>query len=698
MIKFLEYFINNSRLNYALLVFLLFLGVKAYIDIPKEMFPVVELDKILVRGNYAGTSASNMDKMAVRDIEDEMSNISGIDKTETTISPGAFTMVLTLNENADKINLLNNIKDAITLSKQYLPSDMNEPTVTIAEKNKPLIKLSLSSQNLTRAQMIETAKEVKSKISKLKGISDVEIRGDADEEVSIKINSEAIMAYGLQPASIINAIKNLSYIYPIGDIEERGEFVFISTVNGKTDAKDWQESILSIDDKYLRLGDIARVELTFPQTSTISTFNNNETLTLVLSKSEEANAIALSTEIQKFVQKLQPSYKDVIFDFYTDSSVPIKERLNTVISNLMLGLILVFLSLYILINLRIAFIVAMGIPFSFIIGLLFIYYLGYSINIVSLLGALIVIGIVVDDAIVVSENIQRQIDEGMEINEASIVGVKEMMLPVSLATITTAAAFLPMFLMHGEIALFLILVPIVVVMILIGSLLESFFFLPLHAREFLKKSNNFVDWTATQNFYEKLLSFHIHYKKTFLLIFLILIPMLTVVTAKSMKFQFFPNFDGNNLYISAKLDINTPIEDTFIVAKAIESEIMKHAEEFSLKSTSATAGYRRSLSGETEFNNNVIYITLELYDRKDTNWISEYISPVLNFSFDFHNADKRREKQTFELSPRLREIIEPFKEKYSMLELGVSEDKPGLIRSDIQINLSGSEDAVLEKV
>jgi hydrophobic/amphiphilic exporter-1 (mainly G- bacteria), HAE1 family len=505
------------------------------------------------------------------------------------------------------------------------------------------------------------------------------------------------MAYGLQPASIINAIKNLSYIYPIGDIEERGEFVFISTVNGKTDAKDWQESILSIDDKYLRLGDIARVELTFPQTSTISTFNNNETLTLVLSKSEEANAIALSTEIQKFVQKLQPSYKDVIFDFYTDSSVPIKERLNTVISNLMLGLILVFLSLYILINLRIAFIVAMGIPFSFIIGLLFIYYLGYSINIVSLLGALIVIGIVVDDAIVVSENIQRHIDEGMEINEASIVGVKEMMLPVSLATITTAAAFLPMFLMHGEIALFLILVPIVVVMILIGSLLESFFFLPLHAREFLKKSNNFVDWTATQNFYEKLLSFHIHYKKTFLLIFLILIPMLTVVTAKSMKFQFFPNFDGNNLYISAKLDINTPIEDTFIVAKAIESEIMKHAEEFSLKSTSATAGYRRSLSGETEFNNNVIYITLELYDRKDTNWISEYISPVLNFSFDFHNADKRREKQTFELSPRLREIIEPFKEKYSMLELGVSEDKPGLIRSDIQINLSGSEDAVLEK-
>jgi len=227
-------------------------------------------------------------------------------------------------------------------------------------------------------------------------------------------------------------------------------------------------------------------------------------------------------------------------------------------------------------------------------------------------------------------------------------------------------------------------------------LIESFFFLPLHAQEFLKKSHNLIDWTGTQNFYEKLLSFHIHYKKLFLVTFLIIIPILTVITAKSMKFQFFPNFDGNNLYISGKLDINTPIEDTFEVAKKIEAELMKHGEEFSLKSTSTTTGYRRSLSGETEFNNNVFYITMELYDRKDTNWISAYVNPLLNFSFNFNDPDKRRDKQTFELSPRAREIIEPFREKYKMLELGVMEDKPGLIRSDIQVNLSGSNDAVLE--
>ena len=687
---------DNSRLNYALLVFLLYLGVNAYINIPKEMFPVVELDKISVRGSYAGASAANMDKMAVRDIEDAMSNISGVDKTETTIAPGAFTMILTLNENANKINILNNVKDAIALSKQYLPSDMNDPTATIIDKNKSLIRISLSSASLNRAALTEAAKEIKSKISKIKEIADVGIRGDADEEVSIKIDSEAIVAYSLDPSAVINAITNLSYTYPVGNIEQKGAFAFISTVNGKTDAAEWEESILSIGDKYIRLGDIATVELIYPQTSTISTFNNKETLTLVIHKSEEGDSLKLSKEVREKVKRLENEYKELIFNLYGDSSIPIKKRLNTVISNLMFGLILVFLSLFILINLRIAFIVTLGIPFSFIIGLLFIYHLGYTINVVSLLGALIVIGIVVDDAIVVSENIQRHIDEGMDVKEASIVGVKEMLLPVTLATLTTAAAFLPMFLMHGDIALFLILVPIVVVMILLGSLVESFFFLPLHARELLKRSHDLVNWEPLQNFYERVLSFHIHYKKTFLVTFLLLIPILTVVTAKSMKFQFFPNFDGNNLYVSAKLDINTPIEETFLVAKEIEAEIMKHAEEFSLKSIGATSGYRRSLSGETEFNNNVIYITLELYDRVESNWISAYVNPLLDFSFEFNDPDKRRKLQTFELSPRLKEIIEPFREKYSMLELGVTEDKPGLIRSDIQVNLSGSDDVTLE--
>ena len=680
-----------------LVVFLAYMGFNAYINIPKEIFPNVELDKISVRGAYSGASATVMDKMAVRDIEEELSNINGIDKTETTITPGAFAIILTLNKSVNKVNTLSRVKDSISLTRKYLPSDMNEPVARLLDKSRSLIKLSLSSDILTKGELTAVAKEIKTKISRIKNISEILIRGDSKEEVSIRVDSQAVLAYELKHASVLRAISDLSYIFPVGDIEERGSFIYISTSNGKADVAEWEDSILNVDGKYIKLGDIAKVKIEYPQTDTLASFNNKQTLTLVISKGERGDSIALSVQLKKYIKKLEKNYKEVSFNFYQDTSKPVEKRLNTVISNLMFGLILVFLSMFILINLRIAIIVAVGIPFSFIIGLLFIYYMGYSINIVSLLGALIVIGIVVDDAIVVSENIQRHIDDGMANVDAALLGVKEMMLPVALATVSTVAAFLPMFMMSGEVALFLILIPIVVVMILLGSLLESFIFLPLHASEFLKKSNNFIDWQPFRNLYGRTLSFFINYKKTFVVLFIILIPIATIMTAKSMKFQFFPNFDGNNLYISGKLDINTPLEDTFKIASEIEREMMKYSEEFSLKSISATSGYRRSLSGETQRNNSVFFITMELYDREETSWINKYISPVLNFSFDFNNPENIRQKQTFELSPRVRELILPFKEKYNMVELGVMEDKPGLIRSDIQINLSGSNDSDLQK-
>ncbi len=696
MSKLVKYFLDNKRLNYMLLIFLAYMGFNAYINIPKEIFPNVELDKISVRGAYSGASATVMDKMAVRDIEEELSNINGIDKTETTITPGAFAIILTLNKSVDKVNTLSRVKDSIALTRQYLPLDMNEPVARILDKSRSLIKLSLSSEELTKGELTAAAKEIKTKISRIKNISEILIRGDSKEEVSIRVDSQAVLAYELKHASVLKAISDLSYIFPVGDIEQRGSFVYISTANGKGDAMEWEDSILNVDGKYIKLGDIAKVKIEYPQTDTLASFNNKQTLTLVISKGDRGDSIALSAELKVYAKKLEKNYPEVSFNFYQDTSKPVEKRLNTVISNLMFGLILVFLSMFVLINLRIALIVAMGIPFSFTIGLLFIYYMGYSINIVSLLGALIVIGIVVDDAIVVSENIQRHIDEGMANVEAAMLGVKEMMLPVTLATVSTVAAFLPMFMLTGEIALFLILIPIVVVMILLGSLLESFIFLPLHAAEFLRKSRDFVDWKPFQNLYEQALSFLIKYKKMFLVLFIVLIPIATVMTVQSMKFQFFPNFDGNNIYISGKLDINTPLEDTFKIASEIEAKMMEYSEEFSLKSISATSGYRRSLSGDTQRNNSVFFITMELYDREETSWINKYISPVLNFSFDFNNPENIRQKQTFELSPRVRELVLPFKEKYNMVELGVMEDKPGLIRSDIQINLSGSNDAMLQ--
>ncbi|MFT7824564.1 MAG: efflux RND transporter permease subunit [Sulfurimonas sp.] len=696
MMRIVEYFIRNKRLNYVLLLFLLFLGMNAYQNIPKELFPEIALDKISISGAYSGASAENLDKMAVRDIEDELGNVVGIESIETVIHPGKFTITLNLENGADKIDALNKAKDAIARSRQYLPSDMVEPTAQNVNHVRPLMSLSLSSEKLTKGGLIERAKEIKSKISRLQYVSEVSIYGDANQEVSIRLKEEQIRAYGLDPSAIIAAISSLSYIYPIGDIKQSGNYIFLSTVHGKEDEKGWESALVRVGEKQIRLGDVANIEIAYPQDQTLSTFNGRPNMTLVISKGPEGNAIELSKEIRNFAgEKLSTEYPEIFFDFYQDTSKPVEDRLNVVISNLFFGLILVFLSMALLINFRIAAVVAMGIPISFAVGLIFIYAMGYSINIVSLLGGLIVIGIVVDDAIVVGENIQRYINQGVEKKEAVIRGVKEMILPVSLATLTTIAAFLPLFMMTGEIKNFIILIPIAVIMILIGSLIESFIFLPLHAEEILKKQKNFIDWTKFQDMYESLLHKVIRFKYTFLFTFVVLIPIWTLLVLKMLNFQFFPGFDGNYLYISGKANIDTPIEETQKVAREIERFVIGHKEEYGLKATSTVTGSRVAFSGDREQGENMLYVTLELYDMKPQNFIDAFINPILTFDFNFNDPERIREHHTYEIAQKLKEQIKPLQEKYGLEELGVREQKAGLIKNDIQINLSGKDEGKL---
>jgi multidrug efflux pump subunit AcrB len=268
----------------VLLIFILFLGINAYYNIPKELFPEISLDKVSIRGAYAGASADNLDKMAVRDIEDELGNIQGIDKMETVIKSGTFSIVLHLNDGADKTDALNKAKDAIARSRQYLPADMTEPTAELLTHNRPLIRLSLSSEEMNKGELIETAKEVKSKISRNPYISEIEIYGDSDQEVSVQINEDAVRAYGLNPFDIINAVSTTSYIYPIGDIKQSGNYIFISTVNGKANKEEWESTLIKIGEKQVRLGDVATVDITYPQNTTLSTFNGRTNVTLVLSK------------------------------------------------------------------------------------------------------------------------------------------------------------------------------------------------------------------------------------------------------------------------------------------------------------------------------------------------------------------------------------------------------------------------------
>ncbi|WP_456383480.1 efflux RND transporter permease subunit, partial [Hydrogenimonas sp.] len=298
----IEYFINNRRLNYVLLLFVLIAGINAYREIPKELFPDVTLDMIDVGGGYPGSSAKILDKMAVRDIEDAIEGIGGIETTETIIVPGRFDIILTLTDDADPIDVLSKVKDAIAANRQYLPADMVEPVATLLTRKRDLLSLSLSSRTLDRRQLIDVAKEIKSRIMHRKGIAEVKIYGDSDEEILVKIDADAVAAYGISQRSLLNAISNLSYIYPAGNIEEPGNYVFLSTVHGKKSEKAWEEALIRVDGKTIRLGDVARVKRQLSRTATLSSFDTLDNVTLRVYKASEGDAIALSKSLRQFVE------------------------------------------------------------------------------------------------------------------------------------------------------------------------------------------------------------------------------------------------------------------------------------------------------------------------------------------------------------------------------------------------------------
>ena len=219
MEKFLRFFVNNSRMNYVLFILVILIGFYSYSKTPKEIFPSFELDIININGSYSGASIDMMNKIAVRDIEDELKSIEGIDEMTSVITPGTFNITVELQKDVNKYNTSAKIKDAIDKVKQNFPDDMNDPKVTVITTGKSILQVSLSSTELTRSQLKDFAKKFKTKILSIPDISEVIIYGDSDMYYNIKIDEKKLDSFGINKTAAFNAISGLSYIFPVGKIE-----------------------------------------------------------------------------------------------------------------------------------------------------------------------------------------------------------------------------------------------------------------------------------------------------------------------------------------------------------------------------------------------------------------------------------------------------------------------------------------------
>jgi multidrug efflux pump subunit AcrB len=427
----------------------------------------------------------------------------------------------------------------------------------------------------------------------------------------------------------------------------------------------------------------------------ISHYNGKQNISLNINKSKEGNAIALSKEIRKILVGFNAKYENIRFEAYTDTSIWIKNRLNLVSSNILFGLVLVFTALFLSVNMRIAWVVGIGIPASFFITLVVMDMIGYSLNMLTLLGALIALGMLVDEAIVVAENIYRHMEMGKSPRDAAIQGSVEMFPAVLTATLTTVFAFLPLLIMSGKMGMFMQVLPVMISVLLLSSLFEAFYFLPLHAKEFysmgtFKKEKHeesfWKGWIARyQNFLGKLL---VH-KKRSLAIILTLIILGTMGILKITKFQLFPEFDAQQVYLNGKININNDLQDTEVFVTQIEEALLEMLDSDEMDSVTSVIGFKFNKDQSFELGENLFQIFINLHEKAPENFFDRYINPV--FSLEYDDSDMIRTRMSQVIAKEIQEkLVEKFKKqeingKKLYEEFNVYVQQAGIVSNDIEI-------------
>ena len=692
MEKIIQFFLIKSRLNYTLFTFLVILGLISYITIPKDLFPAIKIDKVIVSGSYSGASIDTLNKMAVIKLEKNLKAINGVKKLESFIKNGEFTIILTLEKGSDKISILNKSKDIISNNRSDLPSDMDEPVASLIDLSFPLINITIASNIYTKDELISVADNIKTDISSIPNIAKVQLYESTTKTFEIILDTKKLEALQIEKELLFSEIRKLSYIYPMGKIEDKKEHLYLSTINGKKKTIDYLNTLIKVGDKVIYLGDIANIEQKYDEVDIISHLNGAKNITLGVFKNEKANSIELAKLIKQKIQKINSEYKDIDIRTFYDTSVYIKSRLNTVVSGIMFGLILVAIALYILINKRIAFVVVLGIPTAILLGVFFLFLGAYTINLITLIGTLLIIGVLVDDAVIIAENIQRHISQNKDKLQATIDGTKEVLVPVLASSLTTIFAFLPMLMLSGEMGEFLKMIPIAVMILIATSLLESFVFLPIHSLHVLDKNDKELDWSKAQNLYSKILHKILDHRKKFLLIFIVLIPAITIIIISSMRYQFFPDFDTDRMFINGKFDINTKVEQTYEQTKIIEDILLKHKDELALKTIAYTSGMRMDNDDNLELKQSVFSFNIELHSRVPTNFVDEYITPILSFSGD--DSLKIRTLSVDETLLKLKELLKDHKPK-NLKEFVIKKEGAGINAYDIEVQVNAKDKNLL---
>ncbi|HKL35896.1 MAG TPA: efflux RND transporter permease subunit, partial [Salegentibacter sp.] len=481
MRKLISYFIKYEvAVNVVILAFAIF-GIVGVLSLNSSFFPLEDSRIININVNYPGSAPEEIEEGIILKIEDNLKGLVGIDRVTSTAreSGGSITVEIEQDENIDV--MLTEVKNAVDRVPTF-PGGMEPLVVSKQERVRPSISFAISGEDVPLVTLKRISEQIENDLRQLDGISQIEISGFPEEEIEIAVSQDDLLAYNLTFEEVARTVGATNILSTGGTIKTEAEDYLIRANSRSYYADALNDLVIrsSATGQTTRLSDIAEVSDQFGETSNSSYFNGNIAVNVSISNTNNEDLLSAAKKVKEYIKGYNEKSSNIRLDVVSDSSITLSQRTRLLLENAAMGIVLVLLFLSIFLNTRLAFWVAFGLPIAFLGMFIFAGQFGVTINVLSLFGMIIVIGILVDDGIVIGENIYQHYEMGKSPVQAALDGTMEVIPPIVSAILTTVLAFSTFLFLDSRIGEFFGEVSTVVILTLVVSLVEALIILPAH--------------------------------------------------------------------------------------------------------------------------------------------------------------------------------------------------------------------------
>lgn len=602
------------------------LGAISLTRLPIDLFPEFEVPVAIVSTTYSGTGPVEMENLITRQIEGAVATVGNIDVVSSRTSEGSSIVIAQFNFGVDMESASLEMREKVDLIKGLLPEDASDPMVLKIDPNAmPIIQIALTS-NGDLARLQELAEDTFSqRLERLDGVASVDISGGYTREIEIKVNQSRLSSMGLSINQLSQLIGASNLNYPGGNVTKGDQDLSVRVTGEFESVEEIHEMPVTLSTgDVIRLGDIADVKLVNNELSTISRTNGRESINISIQKQSGRNTVQVAELIHDELEDLERDYPEVDFEVVMDSSLFIIQAINTVAKNAIFGSLLAVIILYIFLkNLRTTTIIGISIPISLIASFILLYFNGITLNIMTLGGLAMAVGMLVDSAIVVLENIFRYRTEGYSKYDAAIKGASEVGMAITASTLTTIAVFIPIVFVEGFVGTIFKDFALTVTLSLAASLVVSLTLVPMLSSKILSVSDGSGKKRKLEKVYSRFDGFYgkveekyksllingIENKKKTVIIS-VLVFALSIASLFAVGMEFLPATDEGMISIDIQLPLGASQEKVDIVSLEVEELVYEIPE---IQTVAVTIGSGGFMMGQGFGNSNGSSISLMLY-------------------------------------------------------------------------------------